>query len=332
MVHFDVDPDSLVAAAEVARRQGDHVQSTAHYIGGELSRFDAFRGVLNLFRGNYEETVEHAQKGMRDSTVVADKVRSSFADCRDEYLASDRASYDLFEKAFGDQVALPAYVAPGSGESVPGGPGSAPSQPGEQGDDPAFGLKKLPPWMRTPLDEVMPGPDVTKPPPWWNPQDAAKDGLVEQLNDWRERRRYLDLREQGLTPREAFDQAKASVEDRASDHAYHQMEGRREQAYDDAYRQARGEGQSVGEARDTASRAAAAQHHGDAVEHQQREDVLGAGGTYVGAYHQVSDVINNVQAIVDHTQQLEETTGDIADYEDYEDEPADTSAQDWANR
>ncbi len=333
MVAFEVDPDSLVAAAEVARRQGEHVQSTAAYIGGPNSRFEAFRGVLSLFRGDYEATVEHALKGMRDSGAVAEKVRSSFADCRDGYLASDRASYETFEKVFGDQVALPAYVAPGSGQTTPGGPPqSQAGDPGQPGDESAFGLAKLPPWMKAPLDQVVTAPPGPESPPWTDPQSAARDGLADPVNDWRHRREYLALREQGYSPQEAYAEAFADVDDRASSHVYDQMEDRRAQAFDDAYHQARDEGQSTSEARDTASQAAADQHHADAVEHQQRDDVLGTAGTYLGAYDEAGDLVRNVESLADHAHQLHETNSDIEDYEDYENEPVDTSAQDWAKK
>ena len=52
MVHFHVDPDSLTAAAEVARRQHDHVGAVSDYIDGACSRFDAFSGRAQLVPGH----------------------------------------------------------------------------------------------------------------------------------------------------------------------------------------------------------------------------------------------------------------------------------------
>ena len=50
-----VDPDALLAGAEVARRQHAHLQRTSDYISDACSQFGAFSGVLNLFEGQYRE-------------------------------------------------------------------------------------------------------------------------------------------------------------------------------------------------------------------------------------------------------------------------------------
>ena len=332
MVHFEVDPDSLLAAGTVADRQLDHVAATDGYIADVCSKTGAFSGVLQIFVGSYQETLEHARKGMKDSQTVAGKVRDSFKACSQDYVKSDHAVYRTFDKIFGDEMALPPYVAPGSGDTAPGGPTSGPGSPKDAKDDDPFGLPSAPPWLKDPFDRVVPGPKTDDLPPWLDPRTAAKDSIVRTLHTKADYDDYMAYRAQGYTAEQARDMVRPDVDTIADTRVHDQMEARRQDAYDNAYDQAIIDGKSPDEARQAASDASSEQHHADSVDHQNRRDALDAAGTYKGAYDQVSGLIDHTQSIVDHTQQLQETTDDIGDYDDYEGQDDDRSAQDWATR
>ena len=331
MVRFEVDPDSLVAAGEVADRQLDHISRVQGYIGDVCSRTDAFSGVLQIFLGSYQETLEHAGKGMRDSQTVAGKVRDAFDACSEQYVAGDRAAYKTFHKLFGDEMALPPYVAPGSGQTTPGGPTSTPGAPGTDRDDDSSKLPKTPPWLNDPFDRVVPG-EKTELPPWLDPRAAAKDKVLLTLHTKADYDEYIALRAQGYTAEQAQDMVRPDVNTIADTYVHDRMESRRQAAYQSAYDQAILDGKSPSEARDAAGDAAAQQHHGDAVDHQHRGDILDAAGTYKGAYDQTAALIDHTQSIVEHTEQLDETVEDLHDYDDYESQDEDRSAQDWASR
>lgn len=331
MVHFEVDPDSLIAAGKVADRQLDHVARVQGYIGDVCSRTDAFSGVLQIFLGSYQETLEHAGKGMRDSQTVAGKVRDAFDACSEQYVAGDRAAYKTFHKLFGDEMALPPYVAPGSGQTTPGGPTSTPGVRGADPDDEPSKLPKAPPWLNDPFDRVVPG-EKTELPPWLDPKAAAKDKILLTLHTRADYDEYTALRAQGYTAEQAQDLVRPDVSTIADTYVHDQMESRRQEAYQNAYDQAILDGKSPSEARGAANDAAAEQHHGDAVDHQHRGDILDAAGTYKGAYDQTAALVDHTQSIVEHTEQLDETVDDLHDYDDYESQDEDRSAQDWANR
>lgn len=331
MVHFEVDPDSLVAAGTVADRQLDHILRVQGYIGDVCSRTDAFSGVLQIFLGSYQETLEHAGKGMRDSQTVAGRVRDSFDACSEQYVAGDRAAYKTFQKLFGDEMALPPYVAPGSGQTTPGGPTSTPGAPGTHPDDDPSKLPTAPPWLNDPFDRVVPG-EKTELPPWLDPKAAAKDKILLTLQTKADYDEYLALRAQGYTAEQARDLVRPDVNTIADTYVHDQMESRRQEAYQSAYDQAILDGRSPSEARDAAGDAAAEQHHRDAVDHQNRGDILDAAGTYQGAYEQTAALVDHTQSIIEHTGQLDETVDDLHDYDGYENQDEDRSAQDWANR
>lgn len=328
-----VDPDSLTAASEVARRQHGHLQSISDYIAGWCGQFGAFSGVLNLFEGSYREAVTAAVDGMRDSMTVADRMQEAVVTSRQDFLDTDREVYELFKKKFGDLVDFPPYQAPGSGESVPGEPGSTPTGGGTTaGDDEPFGLTKLPPWMQGALDRGTPGADGGDTPGYLEPRDWAKDKLLAGIRDHQVREDYMDLRRQGLSPQDALDQARNDASDHASNHVYDRTEQRAEGAYNDAYDRAIADGQSPEDAERAGQGAASDQRHTDGDDTRRRERVLDDGRTYVDAYHGASDAVDNVNDIIDHTRQLDETLDDLEDYDDYEDSPTDHSAQDWADR
>ena len=329
MVQFHVDPDSLTAAAEVARRQHDHVGAVSDYIDGACSRFDAFSGVLNIFEGNYRDTVHNAQQGMRTSKKVADTVAETFNACKQDYLESDRSSHRVFERLFGDEMALPPYVAPGSGATTPGGPscpaGAVP--PGEDGEP--FGLKKLPPWMSEPFNRVAPG-DPNTLAPGLSPRTYAKDKVLEYVRDAQTRHDYLEYRSQGMTPAEALSHAQRDVGSVADGRVYDSLQDRQAGAFTQAYDDAISDGRSPTEATQAGHDAASAQRQSDSTDYHHRQDVLSTAGTYKGAYDQVTDVVANVNDVVEGAEQLHETNEDLGEYDDYESRPEDRSAQDWA--
>ena len=331
MVHFEVDPDSLVAAGKVADRQLDHISRVQGYIGDVCSRTEAFSGVLQIFVGSYQETLQHAGKGMRDSQTVAGKVRDAFDACSEQYVAGDRAAYKTFQRLFGDEMALPPYAAPGSGRTAPGGPASTPGAPGTDPDGDSSKLPKAPPWLNDPFDRAVPG-EKTKLPPWLDPRAAAKDKVLLTLHTRADYDEYTALRAQGYTAEQAQDLVRPDVNTIADTYVHDQMESRRQEAYQNAYDQAILDGKSPSEARGAANDAAAAQHHRDAVDHQHRGDILDAAGTYKGAYDQTAALVDHTQSIVEHTEQLDETVDDLHDYDDYESRDEDRSAQDWASR
>jgi hypothetical protein len=331
MVHFEVDPDSLTAAAEVARRQHGHVGAVSDYIDSTCSRFDAFSGVLTIFEGNYRDTVTNAKQGMQASKKVAEKVAGAFTDCKHDYLESDRSSHSVFVKLFGDEMALPPYVAPGSGDTTPGGPvcpaGATP--PGEDGEP--FGLKKLPPWMSEPFNRVAPA-DPSTLPPGLSPRTYLKDQVLKHVRDAQTRHDYLEYRAQGMTPAEALSHAQRDVDSVSDGRVYDQLQQRQSDAYEQARDAALADGRSPAEARQAGQDAADDQRQADSTDYHHRQDVLDTAGTYKGAYEQASDVVSNATDVVKGIEQIQETGDDLEDYDDYEDQPEDQSAQTWAQR
>jgi hypothetical protein len=342
MTELYVDPDGLTAVAEVARRQHDHVGRVTDYISSTCGRFDAFSGVLNIFEGSYRSTVTSALDGMRDGQTIATKVEETVTACRNDYLDTDREAYEEMKGLFGDMDGFPPYEPPGSGRTTPEGPLSSPPPPGSapEDDDP-FSLPSPPPYVDGPLGRVLPGPDDTVP-GVLDPTGAAKEAAVDAHRQHQVEQRYLEYRAQGMTPAEATAAATRDADDIARQHVDDTTRARTESAYDDAYRSAyddaRAQGRTEDEARDAArdagQGAAQDQNRADTEETRQRRDVSDAAGTYKGAYDTVNETIGGVQDLVDGTQQLEETTEDLGDYDDYEDSGAssDRSAQDWGRR
>lgn len=116
---FRVDSDALTAAAEVASRQHEHVGTIDDYISSSCSNFGAFSGVLNLFQGGYESAVSTAHDGLRDSRAVATRVVDAFVDSRDDYLDTDRATYDRFRALSPTPADFPPDDPAGSGNGTP---------------------------------------------------------------------------------------------------------------------------------------------------------------------------------------------------------------------
>ena len=329
-----VDPDGLLAGAEVARRQHAHLRRTSDYISDACSQFGAFSGVLNLFEGQYREAVAAAQDGLRDSRTVADRVEEATLLSRTEYLDTDRAAYDSFKRHFKDVDGLPPYVVPGSGNSIPGGPYSDPvADPGDV-DGPGFdGLPGLPPGVSGPAGRFHESPDGGDLPGIVDPQAALEDEILSRIRDRHTREEYLALREQGVPADDAYVRAsQRSPDDIASDRVHGTIETRAEGAYDRAYDQAIAEGRSPQEARDAASDAAADSRSTDSRDHQNRTEILDDGRTLLDTYQGVNDVVDNVQDIGAGVEQLDETLDDIDDYDDYEDSAPDRSSQQWAGR
>lgn len=331
MAQFEVDPDSLSAAGRVAERQAGHLAATRHYVADVCGRTGAFSGVLSIFAGSYREALDNALTGLEDSTAVAGRVRSAFDGCAADYVASDRSVYERFGRVFGDEVALPPYQPPGSGSAFPGGPVGEPDAPAGEEDGKPFGLARLPDLVDKPLGRAVPGPDGRLP-AGLDPRSAASRQVLRYLRTRGEYDRYRELRAQGLSPAQAFDATRPSVDSLADTRVHDLMEQHRQQAYDDAYAHALGDGHDPDSARRIAGDAAADAHHQDAVDHGRRRDVLDAAGTYHEAYHQAADVVSNATKLAEDVQQLEETGRDLDDYAAFEDAADDDSAQTWAGR
>ncbi|MEO5711417.1 MAG: hypothetical protein ABIQ59_16535 [Nocardioidaceae bacterium] len=329
MVHFEVDPDSLTAAGKVADRQQTHLSRVKDYVGDVCSDTGAFSGVLQIFLGSYTSTLTHANKGLDDSGKVAERVRECFGSSSRTYVESDHASYKTFHKVFGDEIALPPYVAPGGGSTDPGGPLSRPGDPADPKDDEPFKLPKLPPYANDPLDKVMPGEKQEL--PWYvDPRAAIKDKVLLTMRSKADYDAYVALRSQGYTAEQAQDMVRPDVDGLADRNVYEKMQARQQEAYHSTYDQAILNGDSPDEARTAAQNAASEQHHADSIDHQRRNDILDAGGTYKGAYDQTTSLINHVQSIDKHVDQINEAEDDINDYESYENQDDDRSAQTWA--
>ncbi|MEN8672280.1 hypothetical protein [Nocardioides sp.] len=329
-----VDPDALLAGAEVARRQHAHLQRTSDYISDACSQFGAFSGVLNLFEGQYREAVTAAQDGMRDSRTVADRLEEATLRTRTEYLDTDRAVYDDFAKRFDHVAGLPPYVEPGSGNSVPGGPYSDPvPDPGDV-EGPGFeGLPGVPAGVSGPAGRFHESPDGGDLPGIIDPQAALEDEILSRIRDRQVREEYLALREQGVPADDAYVRAsQRSPDDIASDHVHATIESRAEGAYDRAYDEAIAAGRSPEEARSAASDAAARSRSDDSRDHRNRTDILDDGRTLLDTYQGVQQVVDNVQDIGEGVEQLDETLEDIGDYDDFEDSTPDRSSQEWAGR
>ena len=265
MVHFEVDPDSLTAAAEVAGRQHDHVGAVSDYIDGACSRFDAFSGVLNIFEGNYRDTVHNAQQGMQASKKVADKVAETFTACRHDYLESDRSSHRVFVKLFGDEMALPPYAAPGQRRHHARRPGlPRRRRPARRG------RRAVRAGEAAAVDERPVQPRRTR-----RPEHAAARPVAAHLRQGqgagvRPRRAdaaddYLDYRSQGMTRGEALSHAQRDVDSVADGRVYDSMQDRQAEALTQAYDDAITDGKSPDEARQAGHDAASDQRQADSV-------------------------------------------------------------------
>lgn len=329
MTQFEVDPDALVAAGTVADRQRAHLERTNGYIDSTCSRFGAFSGVLSLFLGNYQETVATAKDGLADSQAVADKVSESMNGCSEDYVAADRQVYDLFEKTFAGQVDLPPYESPGTGASTPGGPLSRPGDTGAGGEGAAYADAEQAWYAKHVVDRVLPGPDTALP-PWLDPKGAGKDGVLANVRSWADYQQYLEHRQAGLTPEQALSEVRPTVDQVADTHAYNAIQDNAAAAYDDAYQHAVDSGMSHQDASSAASEAAAQQQSADYEHHNSTNNSMDAAGTYLGLYEQGQGIYDNATGIVDEVQELPETVHDINEYDDYESQPEDESAQGWA--
>ena len=172
----------------------------------------------------------------------------------------------------------------------------------------------------------MPGakPDACRP-GWPAPRPGPHPAVAAHQGHYDD---YLALRSQGYSPEQARDLVRPDV-DTSPHPVTHQMRpgarGLRQRL-----RPAILEGKDPDEARQAASDASSAQHHGDSVDHQNRQD-SSTPRTYKGLYDQGSALVDNTQSIVDHANSSTRPP-DLGEYDDYEDQDDDRSAQTWAKR
>jgi len=330
-VSFQVDPDALTAASRLASKQHDHISTIDDYISSSCSNFGAFSGVLNLFQGSYESAVATAHDGLRDSRAVADKVRDAFLDSRDDYLATDEATYDRFRALAPDPSSFPPYSPAGSGNDTPGGPLSDAPQGGTKIPDLEDKHPGISDGASAVGDKVKPGNDVGDVPPWMDPTKAAGD----HVSDAFERRtdEYKYYRSLGYSDAEALAYAKTDGIDGRADTINHDRINRTaEGAYHREYDRAIAEGASPQDARDRANDAYADSRSRDSADHDRRRDVGETVSTYTDLYDEGKKVVDNVNDIVDTVGEIGDNADDLDRYDDYQSQHEDESAQEWAGR
>jgi uncharacterized protein YukE len=330
-VSFQVDPDALTASSKVASRQHEHIGAIDDYITSSCSNFGAFSGVLNLFQGSYESAVSTAHDGMRDSRAVATKVSDAFIDTRDDYLDTDQAQYDRFRALSPTPADFPAYDPAGSGNDTPGGPLSNAPQDGTKIPD----LEDKHPGISDGADalggKVKPGNDVDKVPAWMDPHQAAED----RVNDAIERRtdEYKYYRSMGYSDEEALAYAKTDGVDGRADTVNHDRINRNaEDAYNAEYDRAIADGASEEDARDRANDAYGDSRSRDSADHQRREDIGDTASTYQDLYDEGKKTVDGVNDLIDNVNEIGDNNADLDEYDDYESESEDESAQEWAGR
>jgi hypothetical protein len=326
-----VDPDALTAASRIATRQHDHIGTIDDYIGSSCSNFGAFSGVLNLFQGSYESAVSTAHDGMRDSRAVATKVSDAFIDTRDDYLDTDQETYDRFRALSPTPADFPPYDPAGSGNDTPGGPVTNAPQDGSKIPD----LEDKHPGISDGAgaigDKVKPGNDVGKVPPWMDPTKAAEDRVNEAIE--RRTDEYKYYRSMGYSDEEALQYAKADgVDGRADTLTHDRINRNAEGAYNDEYDRAIAGGASEDDARERANDAYADSRSRDSADHDRRGDIGSTASTYQDLYDEGKKTVDGVKDLVDSVNEIGDNDADLDEYDDYESENDDESAQEWAGR
>jgi len=64
----------MKAISTISARQGQHLAATQGYINGACGHTEAFSGVLEMFKGNYQSVVSDANGGMNTSRKVAESM------------------------------------------------------------------------------------------------------------------------------------------------------------------------------------------------------------------------------------------------------------------
>lgn len=328
---FQVDPDALTAASRVATRQHGHIGRIDDYISSACSDFGAFSGVLALFRGSYESAVATAHDGLRDSRAVADRVRDAFVESRDDYLDTDQETYDRFRALSPTPADFPPYDPAGSGNSTPGGPlGNAPADgttippledkhPGVTDAGEALG------------DKVRPGHGQPDLPPWLDPKKGAENWLMDRFE--RRTDEYQYYRSLGYSDEEALAFAKTDGVAGHADTLNHERINRNaENAYQDAYDQARSEGLGDREARDRANDAYADSRSRDSADHVRRGDIGRTAATYHGVVDEGGQFLDNIHDLAGNVEEIGQSSEDLERYDGYESRDEDESAQEWAGR
>lgn len=331
MSQFEVDPDSLTASAEVARRQRDHLYAIDGYVASACSRFEAFSGVLGFFQGMYSDAVSTARTGIQTYADVAGSASEAFTGCRDDYLQGDRQVYQRFDRTFSDIVDLAPYERPGSGSSVPV-TGSAPDPSGTaRTDDDKFELPKLDKYADKGVNTLFPAPEDPRAPV--SPYEAGKRGLTDYLtgkmNHAQEAyyNRYTDM-----TPEEARDRSRMTADDVADARTAERIEDNASRDGWDAYSEARQNGASVEEANRAGQDAYMDRMSEDANDAGRRGDAMGAFGTYKGLYDGVGNAVGNAQDVWDGAHDLDDNLETNERAEDFIDRADDDSNETWGSR
>lgn len=328
---FQVDPDALTAASRLASKQHDHIGTIDDYIGSTCSNFGAFSGVLNLFQGSYESAVSTAHDGLRDSRAVAEKVRDAFIDSRDDYLDTDQATYDRFRALSPDPAHFPPYDPAGSGNDTPGGPMSNAPADGTkipELEDKAPGIDDA---GKKAHDTLKPGNDVPKPPGWTDPKKAAQDAIMDAVE--RRTDEYQYYRSLGYSDQEALDFAKTDGVDGHRDTAIrNQIDQRAENAFNDEYDRQIAAGATPDEARDRANDAYADSRSRDSADHDRRNGIGSTVSTYADVVDQGQKTVKGIGDLVDNVTEIADNAEDLGQYDDYESQDEDESAQEWAGR
>lgn len=84
--------DDLVAARAAALGRASDAEVMDRYVADQLSRTEAFGGVLGLFRAQYASTLRSVHAGLRAERRRSDRLGDGFATCHREFSAAEDRS------------------------------------------------------------------------------------------------------------------------------------------------------------------------------------------------------------------------------------------------
>lgn len=98
MTTLRVQADELSAAGEVADGQRRNLSEMDRYASEHLSRFDAFGGVLTLFRGQYADALASVHSGLRNEGARSGGLTDGFGACRRDFAEVDQRSQAMLDR------------------------------------------------------------------------------------------------------------------------------------------------------------------------------------------------------------------------------------------
>lgn len=333
---FDVDPDSLVAASELARRQQGHLARIESYISSACSQTGAFTGVMDLFQSSYESALQSAGDGMRDAQAVAGKAARSFRVSARAYEEADRAAFERMERLFGEAGSLRGYVPAGSGNTEPGGPINAPLEPTGAGEGDPLDHQSVPDWVKglasAGAKDALHDSDKPDMPGATKPLSTLGDHVRETVLSNIKRGEYMSLRDQGLSHEDAMKQLFPSANDRAIANEDLRNRDEAQRNWNEVYEQRAASGADEGTARQAADDARDTTRAYQDEDRRQRENVERHGRNAKGVHDGLKGMYDGVKEAGESVAGIGDNLEDAERYDDYLDDEQDRSAQEWAGR